>query len=160
MKLENQIKTKVIKINGEDVTVSSYLSTIEKNTLIEVSLANAMSTATGNLQRLAYDASIYTLIALRYSDIKIEDMDKMTLCDVYDLLETNGILVKILNVIEELSHNETKELIAYADEAYSYTVKKLNSSASGIESAIGALLQMSEEAGLKMAQAVQEKTTE
>ena len=67
---------------------------------------------------------------------KDKDVEDMAICDLYDLLESNGIIQQTLDAIKEINPNEVKELISYADLAYEEFKESINSASAAVNSLV------------------------
>lgn len=130
-------------VNDTVVNVYAGKSTYEKQSIIDAALKNAYNENTQRIDRMLYDSTFYALIVLKYTDINIKDMESMQICDLYDLLESYGIIEKTLEGIKEINPSEVKELISYADLAYEEFKTTINSAGAAIQTLTASVIQMS-----------------
>lgn len=141
MNLEMNRKESSFTIGDTVVKVDVYKSTYEKQSIIDAALQNAYNEKTQRIDRMIYDSTFYALIVLRYTDLKFEGMEEMQICDLYDLLETNGVIEKTIQAISDVDNKEVKELFNYADVAYEEFKESLNSAGAAINSLVVAITQ-------------------
>lgn len=141
LELKKNEKQVIINIQNEAIKVDIYKSTYEKQSIIDAALQNAYNENTKKLDRMVFDSTFYALLVLRYTDIKIKDIEDMAICDLYDLLESNEIIHKVLEAIKEENANEIKELINYADLAYEEFKESINSASTAVNSLVVGMTQ-------------------
>lgn len=143
LELKKNEKQVTINIQNEAIKVDIYKSTYEKQSIIDAALQNAYNENIKKLDRMVFDSTFYALLVLRYTDIKIKikDIEDMAICDLYDLLESNEIIHKVLEAIKEEDVNEIKELINYADLAYEEFKESINSASTAVNSLVVGMTQ-------------------
>ena len=90
---------KVIKINNLDVTVKQYLSAEDKNSILEIAMQQADQGTI--LNTFALDAIFHVYLVLKYTDIVVPAEDMQDLLKLYDILETNEVIDKVVAAIPE-----------------------------------------------------------
>lgn len=102
LKLKNSIKT--IKIGEKDIEVIQYLPVKEKGSLIAITLQQSFDNGIYNPVRkeIFFDMNI----VLMYADLGLTQEEKqMDLFDLYDILETNGIINQVIQQIPVSEYN-------------------------------------------------------
>lgn len=109
LKLKTKDDVVKIQIADKEIEVKKYLSTKEKNELIEVTLQAAAQGTVFN--SLLMDAYFHTYIVIMYTNISFTDTQKEDILKLYDILEQNGVIAEVLTVLGE--ENEYKDLRDY-----------------------------------------------
>lgn len=135
LKIEKKCLESSFEVENNTIKVKSKLSTLEKESIIKTCLGGCFN-SDNTPSRLLYDTSLYAIIVLKYTDVEIDGMENMSLFDLYDILETNEIIQKTLNCLENISKGEINELLNYADVAYEELLKQLVSASSAINSLV------------------------
>lgn len=130
---EVKYPTVEIDFNGETITVTGGLSTLRKNGIIAACLRNAGGD--GFYSRMLYEASLYGMIVLSYTDIKdkITDFDKVSLVDLYDYMDQSGLVQKVIHTIHEMNPKEIDTFIAYASKMFDDAREDGNSASSAVQ---------------------------
>ena len=104
LKLNTNIKT--FSINPEqEVQVLQYLPIEAKNDIIYIALQNAEENGIYNLLKLRMFFDLY--ITYLYTDLEFTDEEKDNPAELYDVLNSNGIISAIFN---HMNSNEVKYL--------------------------------------------------
>ena len=104
LKLNTNIKT--FSINPEqEVQVLQYLPIADKNDIIYIALQNAEENGIYNLLKLRMFFDLY--ITYLYTDLEFTDEEKDSPAELYDILNSNGIISAIFN---NMNPNEVKYL--------------------------------------------------
>lgn len=141
LELKKDEKQVSFNIGNEVINVYACKSTYKKQSIITAALQNAYNEKTQRIDRMIYDSTFYALLVLEYTDIEIKDVEDMAICDLYDLLESNGIIQQTLDAIKEINPNEVKELISYADLAYEEFKESINSASAAVNSLVVGMTQ-------------------
>lgn len=136
LELKKDKKQVSFNIGNEVINVDACKSTYKKQSIITAALQNAYDEKTQRIDRMIYDSTFYALLVLEYTDIEIKDVEDMAICDLYDLLESNGIIQQTLDAIKEINPNEVKELISYADLGYEEFKESINSASAAVNSLV------------------------
>lgn len=137
LKLENAIELVSINYEGDTINIKNYLGSINKFSIISVALSDAL--INGVLSRLLYECALHALIVMNYSDIEIEGMGAMKLYDLYDLMNTNGLIDTIESQIPK---SELDDFFQYADAAYTEMLNTLNSGARTTENMVQEIMKI------------------
>lgn len=132
---QNELE-RIFIFNNKEVKVKKTISTYEKQAIIEVALAEA-TRDNGLISRLIYDAVIYVLLALKYTDYDIKEYKETKIVDLYDKLESEGFIEYVNSYINSYDFNC---FLRYADSAYEEASKKLNSASTAIEALLKTLI--------------------
>lgn len=108
LKTKEQFKT--ISIQGQDINILQYLPVRDKNDLVQIALQNSRENGVINEIKLEIYFNIY--IVYFYTDLVFEDEEKADPDQLYDELQSNGILTRILGAMDEDEYNN---LIDYLD---------------------------------------------
>lgn len=103
LKLKTNDKVKVIKIEDKEIEVKQYLPANEKYDLIMISLQQALEDGIYNDFKLeiAFNLNLVFL----YTNLSFTDKQKEDLLKLYDILESNKIIDKIIEVVPEEEYN-------------------------------------------------------
>lgn len=108
LKIKDQIET--ISIQGQDINVFQYLPVRDKNDLVQIALQNSRENGVINEIKLEIYFNIY--IVYFYTDLVFSEEEKADPGQLYDELQSNGILTRILGAINE---NEYNNLVDYLE---------------------------------------------
>ena len=108
LKVKDQVET--ISIQGQDIHVFKYLPVRDKNDLVQVALQNSRENGVINEIKLEIYFNIY--IVYFYTDLVFSEEEKADPGQLYDELQSNGILTRILGAINQ---NEYNNLVDYLE---------------------------------------------
>lgn len=118
MKLKVDNSTKIVDLgNGISVEVLKYLSIGEKYNLIEITLQKAYENGIYNPVKL--DMHFALNLVYLYSNISFTDKQREDEEKLYDTLQSNGILDKIIDAIEDDEYNNIYTMLVETEEKYS-----------------------------------------
>jgi len=124
MKLKVDTSTKIVDLgNGTSVEVLKYLPINEKYNLIEITLQKAYENGIYNPLKLDMHFAL-NLIYL-YTNISFTDKQKEDEYKLYDTLQSNGILDKIIDAIDDDEYNNVYTLLVETEEKYNNYKKSL-----------------------------------
>lgn len=110
------------------IAVKSYLTAKEKADFLSFVCENALDDATGTISPLRQEVYFGLAIVKFYSSVQFTEKQIDNAEGTYDLLETNGLIFKVMNAlpVEEREYIEqlTNEVVA--------AINKYNCSAAGI----------------------------
>lgn len=118
---------KTIIINDQQIKILSYLPISDKNDLISITLQKA-ETETGVYNDILLDMYFHLNIIYLYTDINFSDEDKKDEFALYDILETNEIINKVIAAIGEQEYQSLKDYL----EQVKWHNNKFKMSAAGI----------------------------
>lgn len=101
--------TRKLKIGENEIEVLQYLPTDQKNTLIQLVLQQ--SEENGVYNELALTAYFYTYVVFFYTNLEFTDEEKQDIGGTFDILDSNDIITKVLELIPEEEWAELKEFI-------------------------------------------------
>ena len=101
LKVKNQAET--ISIQGQDINVFQYLPVRDKNDLVQIALQNSRENGVINEIKLEIYFNIY--IVYFYTDLVFSEEEKADPGQLYDELQSNGILTRILGAINQDEYN-------------------------------------------------------
>ena len=110
LNLKVKDQTETISIQGQDINVLQYLPVRDKNDLVQIALQNSRENGVINEIKLEIYFNIY--IVYFYTDLIFSDEEKADPCQLYDQLQSSGILTRILGAMDE---NEYNNLLDYLD---------------------------------------------
>lgn len=118
--------------DGLTLNVADRIPVTRKNAIIVTCLKNA--TADNVINRLDFEASLYTMMIFAYTDIlnKVEGLKDMNLLDCYDILDSNNIMGAVFGAINESNPNEINGFLKYADALLQDALDNLNSAGNAI----------------------------
>lgn len=110
LNLKVKDQTETISIQGQDINVLQYLPVRDKNDLVQIALQNSRENGVINEIKLEIYFNIY--IVYFYTDLIFSDEEKADPGQLYDELQSSGILTRILGAMDE---NEYNNLLDYLD---------------------------------------------
>ena len=117
MKLKVDTSTKTIELeNGISIEVLKYLPINEKYNLIEITLQKAYEGGIYNPLKL--DMYFALNLVYLYSNISFTDKQREDETKLYDALQSNGILDKIIDAIEDDEYNNLYTLLVETEDKY------------------------------------------
>ena len=111
--------TYYIEMQGKKINIKKYLPVRDKKDLIEITLQKAEQ-ADGTYNEILIDMYFHLYLIYLYTDIEFTEEDREDEMKLYDELESNGILERIVNKIPD----EEYEILM----DYLKTTRKENSS--------------------------------
>ena len=108
MKLKTNIEIKEVKIGEHIIEVKQYLPIEDKNDLVQIALQKAEEN--GIYNEVLLDMYFNLNVVYLYTNIVFTDKQKEDEAKIYDILESNGIIDRILAALPE---QEYAELINY-----------------------------------------------
>lgn len=111
LNLKTQNQTRTISIQGQDINVLQYLPVRDKNDLVQIALQSARENGVVNEIKLEVFFNLF--IVYFYSDLVFSDEEKSDPFQLYDELQSNGVLTRILGAMSE---HEYGSLVDYLDE--------------------------------------------
>lgn len=110
LNLKVKDQTETISIQGQDINVLQYLPARDKNDLVQIALQNSRENGVINEIKLEIYFNIY--IVYFYTDFVFSDEEKADPGQLYDELQSNGILTRILGAMNQ---NEYNNLVDYLE---------------------------------------------
>ena len=110
LNLKTKDQTRTISIQGQDINVLQYLPARDKNDLVQIALQNSRENGVINEVKLEVYFNMY--IVYFYTDLFFEEEEKANPDQLYDELQSSGILTRILGAMDE---NEYNNLLDYLD---------------------------------------------
>ena len=111
LNLKTQNQTRTISIQGQDINVLQYLPVRDKNDLVQIALQSARENGVVNEIKLEVFFNLF--IVYFYTDLVFSDEERSDPFQLYDELQSNGILTRILGALNE---HEYGSLVDYLDE--------------------------------------------
>lgn len=102
-------KTRKLTIGDKEIEVLQYLPTNEKNTLIQLVLQQ--SEENGIYNELALTVYFYTYVVFFYTNLEFTDEQKQDVSSTFDILDSNDVITKVIQLIPEEEWMELKEFI-------------------------------------------------
>ena len=109
-------ETKIVNIDGNDITIKQNLTTNEVYDLVMITLQEAREDYMYNLLKL--DVFFHVNLVMMMTDIEFEAEDRVNKFDTYDELLASGVM-------EEVITNIPKETYAYIKKITEMTADKL-----------------------------------
>lgn len=109
LKKDYLTNTSILKINEQQIEVKQYLPIADKNDLIEIALQKAEED--GLYNEILLDVYFHLNIIYLYTDIEFSEEDREDEMQLYDLLETNGIITEVLAHMGEGEYQNLRELL-------------------------------------------------
>ena len=124
MKLKTDTSTKKVELdNGVVIEILNYLPISEKNNLIEITLQKAYENGIYNPLKL--DMYFALNLVYLYSNISFTDKQREDEEKLYDTLQSNGILDKIIDTIDDDEYNNIYTLLVETEDKYNEYRKSL-----------------------------------
>lgn len=109
---------KTIKINDIDIEVKQYLPIEEKKNFVMKVLQQALESSVHYIDPIQIDI-IMTLETLNfYTNIEFNDNDAEDIFKLYDIIERQGIIDKVVGAIPEFEYSFLQESVKESLEAY------------------------------------------
>lgn len=102
-------KYNTIKLNSLQVKVLQYLPISDKIDIIQIALQK--SEEAGIYNELLLDMYFHLHIIFCYTDLEFSDEDLEDLMALYDRLESNGFVDKIIDAMDEREYNNLQEYL-------------------------------------------------
>lgn len=120
LNLERKLDKKTFEYNGQEIVVLQYLPVSEKDDIIEATLKKA-EVESGLYNPLFLDMYFHLNIIYCYTDIVIGMEDREDEMDLYDILQTNGIIDKVIELMDEDEYNYLFNMLnAYKEDLCNY----------------------------------------
>lgn len=119
LNLKVKDQTETISIQGQDINVFQYLPVRDKNDLVQIALQNSRENGVINEIKLEIYFNIY--IVYFYTDLVFSEEEKADPGQLYDELQSNGILTRILGAMNQDEYNnlvDYLEKMRAAQDAY------------------------------------------
>ncbi len=114
---KESVETVTVLIQGEDVEIKGYVSTVLKHAMIMTALSESQAVNLNKgFSRILFDAFLEALIIANYTNIEFDN--SLSLLDISDYINQHGIIELVIKEIEELKEGEIENLLTYADVAY------------------------------------------
>ena len=128
LNLELDDRRGAVKIGDTTVTVRLYLPIAEKTELIQFVVNGALDDNTGCFSPLRVEVCFGIAMCKWYSDIEFTDEMLVDIGEIYDLLDSNGVISQVINCIPPEERKFMEELVndTMAD------IARYNNSAAGI----------------------------
>lgn len=133
MKLNFKVNNYSLEVqDGLTLNITDRIPVARKNAIIVTCLKNA--TADNVINRLDFEASLYTMMVFAYTDIleKVDGLKDMNLLDCYDILDSNNIMGAVFSEINKSNTNEINNFLKYADALLKDGMDNLNSAGNAI----------------------------
>lgn len=104
LKLKNNIVAKTFKYGDKDIEVLQYLPFNDKYDLIMITLQNSLEGNVYNPIKLNMYFHLY--LVMMYTNIDFSDDDRADLAKLYDILENNGIIEQVINLIPDIEYSQ------------------------------------------------------
>ena len=101
--------TNTLTINNNQIKVRKYLSVSDKNDLVEIALQKAEFNGVYN--ELLLDVYFHLNIIYLYTDIEFEEQDREDEMVLYDKLESNDVIDKVVAYIGEEEYGVLTDLL-------------------------------------------------
>ena len=108
LKMKDQMKT--ISIQGKEIHILQYLPVMQKNDLVQIALQQAKEN--GVINQIKLDILFNMYIVLMYTDLIFTEEERADLAQLYDELQSTGILNRILGAMDE---KEYESLYGYLE---------------------------------------------
>ena len=107
LKVNNTIST--IKINDQQVEVKQYLPMKDKIDLVQIALQKSEEDGIYNDMKL--DVYFHLNIVYLYTNIEFEDEDREDEIELYDRLESNGVITNVLTALPDNEYADLREYV-------------------------------------------------
>ena len=115
LRLEEEVGTTIVKINGKDIKVLSYLPIDKKSQLINITLQESINSDTKMLDKMKVEANFNIGLIVLYTDLSLNTNNTY---GMYDLLERNNVIDTIVQAIPEDEYNTLTTFLEEAIEDY------------------------------------------
>lgn len=126
LKLKVVEDVETIEINGQDVEVKKYLPISDKYDLIMITLQQALEDKVYN--PLKMDMFFHLNLVYLYTNLSFTEKQKEDPNKLYDILQSNGIIDKVIDAIPKFEWETLWQMISLTKEEYT----RWNQSAAGM----------------------------
>ena len=109
LKLKIDTATQNFKYGEQEIEVLQYLPMEDKYDLIMIALQNSEEDGFYNPIKLDMYFNLY--LVFMYSNISFTEKQREDLYKLYDVLESNGIIERVIDLIPESEYNQLQEYI-------------------------------------------------
>ncbi len=102
-------RTKSLTINDQQIKVKSYLPVKDKLDLIQIALQKSEQNGIYNDMKL--DIYFHLNIIYLYTDIEFEQQDREDQMELFDILESNNVINRVINCIGSEEYGELKDYL-------------------------------------------------
>lgn len=102
LKIKDEVKT--VKIGDKDIEVKQYLAAEDKYSLIMITLQQCRED--GYINAFKKDVFFHLNLIFMYTNFSFTDKQREDLLALYDLLESNDVIDKVIATIPEMEYNE------------------------------------------------------
>lgn len=127
LNLETKMYTNKLVINGVEIEVKQYLPMSDKIDIIDIAIEKSID-ADGFINPIKMQILLDLYIVFQYTNIEFNSEDKENIFELYDILESNGIINGVIGNIPEFEYEE----IMTASERASQYLMTFNTSLAGI----------------------------
>lgn len=103
----------VIEVKGKEIHVLKYLPIQDKIDLIDIALQRAWDNGFYNQTKLAMYFNLYLIYM--YTDLEFTDEEKANQSQLYNELESNGVIIAVIGALQE--YNDIFELLNISKQA-------------------------------------------
>ena len=96
----------IIQINDHDVEVKHYIPIRDKIDLVQVALQKAKENGIYNQMKL--DVYFHLNILYSYTNIDFSDEDREDEMELYDILESNGVINDVITVMNDTEYQDLR----------------------------------------------------
>ena len=101
LNLENKINTSLISIGDQEIEVVQYLPLKDKLDLIQIVIEESSAKDEVFCNPVLVDILFHTYMVLTYTNITLNKTQKTNIIETYDILESNGVIDKVIQAIPE-----------------------------------------------------------
>ena len=104
LKLKENVVAKTFKYQDKTIEVLQYLPFEDKYDLVMITLQNSLEDNIYNPMKLNMYFHLY--LVMMYTNIEFSEEDRADLSKLYDILESNGIVEQVINLVPEAEYNQ------------------------------------------------------
>lgn len=109
---------KIIKINNIDIEVKQYLPIEDKKAFVMKVLQQALESPVHYIDPIQIDIIMALETINFYTNIKFDETDNKSIFELYDIIEQQGIIDKIINIIPDFEYSFLQETVKESLDSY------------------------------------------
>ena len=104
LQLKRNIVAKTFKYQEKTIEVTQYLPFEDKYDLVMITLQKSFENNIYNPMKI--DMYFHLYLIMMYTNIEFTEDDKADLARLYDILESNGLIEQVVNLVPETEYNQ------------------------------------------------------
>ena len=105
LKIKENVISKMLKYQDKTIEVLQYLSFEDKYDLVMITLQKSID-EDGIYNPMKINMYFHLYLVMMYTNIEFTDEQRANLPKIYDILESNGLIEQVVNLIPEGEYNQ------------------------------------------------------